>query len=65
MTTRYDGELWSLFEAGELQPECDLSGVYQEDTRLADVGSMLHEIEAVKAEGMERLERLREADAAE
>lgn len=65
LTTRYDGEIWSLFEAGELQPESDLSGVYQEDTRLADVGSMLHEIEAVKAEEMERLERLREADAAE
>lgn len=65
LTTRYDGEIWSLFEAGELHPESDLSGVYQEDTRLADVGSMLHEIEAVKAEEMERLERLREADAAE
>lgn len=61
LDTRYDGEIWSLFEAGELQPETELSGVYQEDTRLADVGSMLHEIEAIKAEELERRERLREA----
>lgn len=65
LTTRYDGEIWSLFEAGELQPECDLSGVYREDTRLADVDSILDEIEVVKAEELERLERLREADATE
>jgi len=65
LATRYDGEIWSLFEAGELQPEYELSGVYQEDTRLADVDSMLHEIEAVKAEEIERVERLREADLAE
>jgi len=64
LATRYDGEIWSLFEAGELQPECELSGVYQEDTRLADVDSLMYEIEAVKAEEMERRERLREADPA-
>jgi len=61
LATRYDGEIWSLFEAGELHPECELSGVYQEDTQLADVDSLLAEIEAVKAEELERLERLREA----
>lgn len=61
LTTRYDGEIWSLFEAGELHPESDLSGVYEEDTHLADVDSLMDEIEAVKAEEVERLERLREA----
>ncbi len=64
LATRYDGEIWSLFEAGELHPECELSGVYQEDSRLADVDSVLHEIEAVKAEELERRERLREAGLA-
>ncbi len=56
LATRYDGEIWSLFEAGELQPECELSGVYEEDTRLADVDSILDELEAVELEEMERRE---------
>jgi RIO kinase 1 len=64
LATRYDGEIWSRFEAGELQPESELSGVYKEDTRLADVDSMLDEIETVEAEELERRERLREADLA-
>jgi RIO kinase 1 len=61
LATRYGGEIWSLFEAGELTPECELSGRYEENTRLADVDSMLHEIEEVTREELERLERLREA----
>jgi RIO kinase 1 len=65
LATRYDGEIWSRFEAGELHPDCELSGVYQADTRLADVDSLLHEIEAVKAEELERRERLREAALAD
>jgi RIO kinase 1 len=65
LTSRYDGEIWSLFEAGELHPESELSGEYQDDARLADVDSLLHEIEEVKAEELERLERLREAARAE
>ena len=65
LTTRYDGEIWSLFEAGDLHPESELSGVYQEDTRLADVDSVLYEVEAVRAEELERRERLREGALAE
>jgi RIO kinase 1 len=61
LPTRYAGEIWSLFEAGELHPECELTGVHHEDTHLADVDSLLQEIEAVEAEEMERRERLREA----
>jgi RIO kinase 1 len=58
LATRYDGEIWSLFEAGELHPESELTGVYQEDTRLTDVDSLLDELEAVEIEELERLERL-------
>ncbi len=61
LETRYDGEIWALFEAGDLHPESELSGLFEEDTRLADVDSLLDEIEAVEAEELERLERLREA----
>lgn len=58
LATRYDGEIWTLFEAGELQPECELSGVYEEDTRLADVDGLLDELEAVELEEMERREEM-------
>jgi RIO kinase 1 len=58
LATRYDGEIWSLFEAGELQPECEISGLHEEDTHLADVDSVLDELEAVELEEMERREDL-------
>lgn len=61
LTTRFSGEIWARFEAGDLHPECELTGVHHEDTHLADVDSLLHEIEAVEAEEMERRERLRDA----
>ena len=61
LATRYDGEIWSLFEAGDLEPESELSGLHEEDTRLTDVDSLLTELDAVEAEERERLELLREA----
>jgi len=56
LATRYAGEIWSLLEAGDLQPESELSGMYKENTRLADVDSLLDELEAVELEEMERRE---------
>ncbi len=56
LATRYDGEIWSLFEAGDLQPESELSGLFAEDTHLADVDAVLDELEAVELEEMERRE---------
>ncbi len=61
LSTRYAGEIWALFEAGELKPESELSGTHQEDTHLTDVESMLLELDAAEAEERERLELLREA----
>jgi RIO kinase 1 len=61
-TTRYDGEIWSLFEAGALEPETELTGVHHERTGLADVDALLDELEAIEIEELERLER--EAGAA-
>lgn len=61
--TRYAGEIWSLFEAGELQPESELTGVYRERTGLADVDALLDELEAVEIEELERLERSSASDS--
>jgi len=57
LETRYDGEIWSRFEAGDLEPESRLTGVYYERTGLADVDALLDELEAVELEELERLER--------
>jgi len=43
-TTRYYGEIRSRFEAGELEPESELTGVYHERTGLADVDARLDEL---------------------
>jgi len=63
LDTRYDGEIWSRFQAGDLEPESELTGVYYERTGLADVDALLDELEAVELEELERLERAAEADS--
>ncbi|MES9928709.1 MAG: RIO1 family regulatory kinase/ATPase, partial [Candidatus Thiodiazotropha sp. 6PDIVS] len=61
LNTRYGGEIWALYEAGELHPEVELSGQFKESTQAADVNTVLQEIEAAFVEEQQRQERLREA----
>lgn len=56
LKTRYGGEIWALFEAGELHPDSELTGEFAEDTHIADVDGLLDELEAVEMEALERLE---------
>lgn len=63
LNTHYAEEMWSLYEAGELTPETELSGYFAEDTHVADVDNVLEEIKAAFAEEQERLERIRNANA--
>ena len=60
--TRYAREMWSLYEEGELHPETDLTGLFEEDLQSADVDAVLLEIKAAMAEEAARLERLRAAE---
>ncbi len=62
LDTRYAEEIWALYEDGNLHPEIELSGYFEEDTEAADVDSVLLEIKAVLAEEEARKERLREAE---
>jgi RIO kinase 1 len=62
LDTAYAKEMWALFEEGELTPETDLTGYFQEPEELADVDSVLDEIKAAFAEEQERLERIRDAE---
>ncbi|MDF1644808.1 MAG: serine protein kinase RIO [Pseudomonadales bacterium] len=63
LDTQYAKEIWGLYENGELKPDTELSGLYEDDTEAADVDSVLEEIKAAFQEEQERLERVREADA--
>jgi len=43
LDTRYAGEIWALYEAGELEPEVPLSGEHQAIETDADVDAVLEE----------------------
>jgi RIO kinase 1 len=60
--TLYAEEMWSLFEAGELSVETQLTGHYVLPEDDADVDSVLEEIKAAFAEEQERQERVKEAN---
>jgi RIO kinase 1 len=61
--SQYGKEIWALYEAGELEPEIELTGIFDDDTEAADVDAVLQEIKAAFAEEQERLERISDAEA--
>ena len=63
LKTQYAKEIWALYENGELHPDTELTGAFEDDSEAADVDSVLEEIKAAFQEEQERLERIREADA--
>lgn len=62
LKTNYAKEIWEHYEEGDLHPEIELTGYYEEDTHEANVDSVLEEIKAAFAEEQERIERIRSAD---
>jgi len=61
--TKYAKEMWALFEEGELHPDLELSGLFEESAEEADVDSVVEEIKAAWEEEQARLERIRDADS--
>ncbi len=61
--TRYADEIWALYEAGDLHPEVELTGTFEDEAPPADVDSVMAEIASALAEEDARIERLREDDA--
>ncbi len=59
--SKYAKEIWALFEDGELHPEVELTGQFEESAEAADVDVVMQEIKAAFAEEQERQERMREA----
>lgn len=60
--THFEKEIWSLFEKGDLLPDTELNGQFQEDTQAADVDGVMLEIKAILAEEQERQLWLRDKD---
>jgi RIO kinase 1 len=61
LDSKYAQEIWTLFEDGELHPEVELTGRFEESEEAADVDVVMQEIKAAYAEEQERQERIREA----
>ncbi|MBA6397029.1 PA4780 family RIO1-like protein kinase [Colwellia sp. BRX10-4] len=60
--SKYAQEMWALYEKAELTPETELTGLFKENTKSANVDTILEEIKAAFAEEQERLERISDAD---
>ena len=45
-------EMWALFERGELLPDTKLKGLYRPDTKAADMGGLLRELEHAKRDAV-------------
>jgi RIO kinase 1 len=56
----YPKELWKIYQDGELTPETELTGHFEESEEEADVDAVLQEVFAAMAEEEERLRRLKE-----
>ena len=60
--SKYAKEMWALYEDGELHPDVELTGQFEEDKEAADVDTVMQEIKAAFDEEQERQERIREAN---
>lgn len=47
--TRFAQEMWALYEAGELRADSPLTGEFEDDEHLADVGGVMREIDAARS----------------
>lgn len=62
LTTQFAKEIWALYQAGEFDPEAELTGEYQAPTAAANVDAVLDEIKAAFAQMQERQLRQQEQD---
>jgi len=62
-STQYAKEIWALYENGDLHPDVELSGLFEEDNQTADVDTVLQEIKAAWEEEQTRLLRINSDEA--
>lgn len=61
LNSQYAKEIWALYEEGELNPDTQLTGQFNQSEREADVDEVLLEIKAAFEEEQARLEHMRES----
>ncbi|MCX7094337.1 MAG: phosphotransferase [Methylobacter sp.] len=54
LTTEYGKEIWKLYQSGELTPQVALTGRFQGSTKVADVRSIMREINDARDEAIRR-----------
>ncbi len=60
--TRYADEIWALFEAGDMDPDAELTGLFEDDPEAPDVDALLENIMAAMEEEQERKARQKSAE---
>jgi RIO kinase 1 len=63
LDTWYGEEMWALFEAGALQADTPLTGTFEHDEHLADIGSVREAIEEARQEALIRQQGREAAEA--
>jgi RIO kinase 1 len=58
LQTDYGSEIWDLYQRGVLRPEEVLTGRFEKETRVADVGGVMREIDDARAEDAARRLRM-------
>lgn len=61
LSTEYAKEIWALFEKGDLTPESELTGNFEQNDTEADIAIIMQEIDAARDEERYRRERIKEA----
>lgn len=54
LATEYGKEIWKLYESGDLTPQVELTGRFKASTKVADVRSIMREINDARDEAMQR-----------
>src|SRR5688572_21384176 len=62
LNTDYGKEIWSIYEAGNLHPDTKLTGTFEHDTTITELGELMAIIDDAKREEAARLERERESE---
>jgi len=62
-SSQYAKEIWALYENGDLHPDIELSGLFEEENHAADVDTVLQEIKAAWEEEQARLLRISSDEA--
>lgn len=57
LKTQYGKEIWALYEAGKLEPESELTGIFKADEGLADLNQIMQVIDNARLEDAARRAR--------